>query len=244
MATLRTNFQRPIIGWYVPSVPGDSGSDSALRRCVGCGRRFVPTGRQRYCSHECYSGTLRVPIEQRFWTKVNKHGPIPAHMRHLGSCWLWTGSLVQRYGQIATVINGKRRPACAHRVSWELTRGAIPDGLSVLHRCDNPPCVRPDHLFLGTSVDNLADARAKGRLIDGLGARKLSDAAYREILAPAERGSGIALARKYGVSKVTISRIRHGRQGSTFHRTESQPPRVRRAERTIEEAQRRHRMVG
>lgn len=200
--------------WPVALSDSDSESESGVaRRCEGCGSRFVPTGPQRYCSHDCYSGTLRVPIEHRFWSKVNK----------TSSCWLWTGSTIRGYGSIAAVIDGKRRPAYAHRIAWELTHGAITDGLCVLHRCDVPLCVNPAHLFLGTQPDNLADARAKGRLVDGRGARKLSDDAYREILSsPTDRGTGIALARKYGVTETTIARIRHGRQGSTFRHSETQ----------------------
>jgi hypothetical protein len=99
-----------------------------------------------------------------------------------------------------------------------LTHGRIPDGLNVCHACDVPLCVNPTHLFVGTQAENMDDARAKGRLIDGLGARKLSDAAYRDILeTPRRHGTGVALAHRYGVSKVTISRIRHRRQGSTYH---------------------------
>ena len=58
---------------------------------------------------------------------------------------------------------GRPGPTCAHRVAWMLTNGAIPPGLHVLHRCDNPPCVRPDHLFIGTHTDNMRDMFAKGR---------------------------------------------------------------------------------
>jgi hypothetical protein len=135
-------------------------------RCGGCGREFFPdAARKSFCDHACYAASLRVPIEQRFWTKVNKFGPPPAHLPHLGGCWLWTAKArLREYGSIAGVVNGKRRPLYTHRVSWELTYGPIPGALEVLHRCDTPLCVRPDHLFLGTQQDNLADARAKGRL--------------------------------------------------------------------------------
>lgn len=91
------------------------------------------------------------PIEVRFWEKVER-GP---------DCWLWRGTIKdRRYGVIGLPVKGFRY---AHRLSYELHFGPIPPGLSVLHRCDNPPCVRPDHLFLGTQRDNLADMRAKGR---------------------------------------------------------------------------------
>lgn len=93
-------------------------------------------------------------MEERFWPKVAKRGP--------DECWEWTASRTpQGYGKI-----GRRKgesPAIASRVSWEMHNGPIPDGLHVLHRCDNPPCVNPAHLFLGTNADNQRDMRAKGR---------------------------------------------------------------------------------
>lgn len=81
----------------------------------------------------------------------------------LFGCWLWTGRTAGRgYGYIS---RGRRREgdAYAHRVAWELAYGPIPDGLWVLHQCDTPHCVRPDHLFLGTHRDNMRDMLAKGR---------------------------------------------------------------------------------
>jgi len=75
-------------------------------------------------------------------------------------CWVWRGSLESHgYGQ--TKIRSKQ--VLAHRLSWLLHHGSLPGDLCVLHRCDNPPCVRPDHLFLGTRADNFADMVAKGR---------------------------------------------------------------------------------
>jgi hypothetical protein len=100
----------------------------------------------------------KTPIAERFWTKVER-------LEGEG-CWLWTatrsagrGDRSNWYGSVR-VNNAMRR---AHRVAWELTYGPIPDGLKVLHRCDTPPCVRPDHLFLGTDLDNALDRNAKGR---------------------------------------------------------------------------------
>jgi HNH endonuclease len=190
------------------------------RTCKGCSRRFIPTGPQCYCSHECYSETLRGPIEPRFWAKVNKSGPPPAHVPHLGNCWLWTASVLAfGHGQFTYRQDGRQQHINAHRYSWELAHGPIPKGLSCLHKCDTPSCVRSDHLFLGTQADNLADARQKGRLVDGLAARKLSDEAYEDILGSTM--SGLELAAKYGVHEVTISRIRRGHQGATFHQSKA-----------------------
>ncbi len=85
----------------------------------------------------------------KFWAKVQKSD----------GCWVWQGCIVRRYG----VLGHDGKQVKAHRVAWGLTNGPIPNGLSVLHKCDNPPCVRPDHLFLGTQLDNMRDCSAKGR---------------------------------------------------------------------------------
>lgn len=140
--------------------------DSGRIRCGGCGRLFFPDGsRKKFCDHECYANSLRVPIEQRFWNRVNKNSPPPAHLPHLGACWLFTGKArLREYGSVAGVLNGKRRPLYAHRVAWELTHGPVPDGLIVCHHCDTPLCCNPAHLFVGTTADNIHDAQRKGRL--------------------------------------------------------------------------------
>lgn len=93
-----------------------------------------------------------VTLAVRFWRRV-KRGT-----RY--SCWPWLGPRNQKgYGLAAT---GSRTEA-AHRVAWTLTHGPIPQGKFALHRCDNPPCCNPRHLFLGTQIDNMADMRRKGR---------------------------------------------------------------------------------
>lgn len=92
---------------------------------------------------------------KRFWSYVNIEG--------LLDCWNWTGAKNHwGYGMIGL---GKRTDGTerAHRVSWSLVYGGIPDGMCILHKCDNPACVNPSHLFLGTPLDNEKDMRAKGR---------------------------------------------------------------------------------
>lgn len=90
-------------------------------------------------------------ITERFWSKV----------RRSAGCWEWTASRTKRgYGQFLLTTG---RPILAHRMVWVLTHGVIPDGLYVCHKCDNPQCVRPDHLFLGSQGDNMRDMSAKGR---------------------------------------------------------------------------------
>lgn len=83
-------------------------------------------------------------------------------------CWNWTG---KRNGGGYGVVNVEGKTPLAHRVAWSLVNGPVPEGQRVLHRCDNPSCVRPDHLFLGTQADNLADMRQKGRAKPGPGAK-------------------------------------------------------------------------
>lgn len=92
-----------------------------------------------------------IPESERFWTYVDK----------TGDCWEWTGGKARNgYGSF-NCDDGKSR--CAHRLAWEKVFGSIPNGLHVLHRCDNPPCCNPAHLFLGTPKDNMHDCIKKGR---------------------------------------------------------------------------------
>jgi hypothetical protein len=148
-------------------------------------------------------------------------------------CWLWTASLGSTgYGQ---AFNGwpkshGRRVTGAHRVAWELTHGEIPAGLGVLHRCDVPLCVNPQHLFLGTSADNLRDMRAKKRDARGEkhGRVKLTAAAVADIRRSAASGSTYdALAEQYEVVHNTISQICRGLTWRDVHTEHINPARRR-----------------
>lgn len=135
-------------------------------------------------------------------------------------CWQWTANKHwSGYGRILTGsrIDGSRRYVGAHRVAWELFRGAIPEGLCVCHHCDNPSCVNPDHLFLGTLADNCKDRSQKGRNAVALGERngnaKLSRDQVQEIRRRySDRGvTQKQLGREFGVSRVQIGKIVNGK---------------------------------
>ncbi len=93
--------------------------------------------------------------KERFWSRINIQG--------LLDCWLWTGHVGSRNGYGYAGIN-----ELAHRLAWRYTYGAIPDGMFVLHKCDNRLCVNPGHLFLGTHEDNMRDMLRKDRSTRGI----------------------------------------------------------------------------
>lgn len=147
------------------------------------------------------------PTLVRFWRKVVK----------TDTCWLFTARSRNGFGHGRFYVPG-RGMVVASRYSWEIHNGPIPDGLFVLHHCDNPPCVRPDHLFVGTKKDNNTDMWAKGRGSHDTGGRgernntaRLTDGDVRDIRRRHEGGEGVvALSRSYGVHRETIGRIFRG----------------------------------
>lgn len=137
-----------------------------------------------------------------FWSKVEK----------TAGCWLWRGNKAKRgYGAVEIArADNKRRRIGAHRYSFELAHGTIPNGLIVCHRCDNPACVNPAHLFLGTHADNLADKLSKDRQAKGEsnGRAKLNARMVRRIRALSAGGATRGeLGRKYGVTDRNIGDI-------------------------------------
>lgn len=150
----------------------------------------------------------RAPLSERLWRRVVK----------TDTCWLWTGCRSkQGYGSIG---DEGGQPEGAHRVAYRITYGPIPAGLCVLHRCDNPPCCNPAHLFLGTNTDNVADREAKGRQLyrkpgEANGRAKLTAEQVKTIHADTRKQDDIAAA--YGISQSTVHRIKARTAGGWNH---------------------------
>lgn len=161
-------------------------------------------------THPRETSTMRRSLEERFWAKVEPTDD---------GCWLWTGSRFPAgYGRLRSLAE-----RYAHRCAWMIFNGPIPDGLHVLHHCDNPPCVRPDHLWLGTPLDNMRDRDAKGRgRHDGPikplrgsenGNARLNETSVLEIIRLAEAGvKHTEIARSFGVHPTTVDLIAAGRR--------------------------------
>jgi hypothetical protein len=136
----------------------------------------------------------------------------------LTPCWEWTRARVRGYGQFGVRRAGKQKMVRAHRFSWELYNGPIPEDLCVLHRCDNPPCCNPEHLFLGTMLDNMRDMALKGRQNyvgqpkgEQHNKAKLTEKAVLDIRFRWKGGRTTEmLAKEYGVSGSTVRRIGRG----------------------------------
>lgn len=193
--------------------------------CEKCGLAFAPRYRvtaeywktRRFCSAPCAAaasrgrhnssiGVQRVSLKKRFWSKVQKSG----------GCWLWLGALDGKgYGYLAGT---RGLPAVkAHRVSYEWHSGEpIPPGIFVCHVCDNPPCVNPEHLFLGTNADNMRDMVSKGRQACHEGALnpnvKLTEQQL-DVMLELRRGGMVQteIASRFGVSQSAVSAILSGR---------------------------------
>ncbi len=143
------------------------------------------------------------PLADRFWPKVDRRGP--------DECWEWqAGKGEHGYGLIGLGRRGSGQ-AGAHRVSWALANGPIDASIHVCHRCDNPPCVNPAHLFLGTRSDNMQDMVAKGRYV---GRSILTRAQADEIRAIHNAGgvTGADIARRFGVSPAAVYAIVKGKR--------------------------------
>lgn len=181
-------------------------------------------GRGRFCSIRCARAAQPMPsLTERFL----------ARMPSGEGCWEWPGARNgDGYGTLRSGPRGAVRQHMAHRVSWEVHFGPIPDGMLVCHHCDNPPCIRPDHLFLGTEAMNNRDRDRKGRhrVLVGdehpqrqdpslvfRGERhwkaRLTEDDVRAIRARRAAGETLgSLSQAFGVNEAQISAICHRRQ--------------------------------
>lgn len=172
-----------------------------LISCAFCNNSFrvKPSHRskRRCCSRQCYNSYRRARFRIRFWARVNK----------TEECWLWEGPRNHfGYGLFAFA----RQTLATHRVSFELAYGPIPSPLFVLHKCDNPRCVNPEHLYLGTQLDNMRDRQSRTGYPQGIKHHmaKLTENEVREIRRLyADGTSQISLAEQFNSDQTNISMI-------------------------------------
>lgn len=124
-------------------------------KCSTCAGPLTGQNQKKFCSTACSNQRRLAHWQERFWERVKKGD----------GCWLWdTARDKDGYGRFPIGASGENK---AHRVSWRIHHGEVPEGLCVLHKCDNPPCVNPKHLFLGTLKDNAVDCASKERTARG-----------------------------------------------------------------------------
>jgi hypothetical protein len=177
-------------------------------RCAVCGKLIYrcSTHINRVaapcCSRSCRDENQRMTVRERFLSAPKT--------RSVDGCLLWGGA-TGKGGYGVLIRTSRRRMYFAHRVSWEVHFGPIPSGMLVCHRCDNPRCVDPNHLFLGTNDDNMADMVEKGRQCRGSDCHT-SRLSVKDVLeiralhATGEHSQG-SLARRFGVWYNTIHMI-------------------------------------
>jgi hypothetical protein len=178
------------------------------KTCPQCKREFGPADlkqpamfkRQKWCGLPCYHASKKFTREEAadaFWSKVDKGGA--------GGCWLYTGYR-QKFG------HGWTTYGLAHRFSWELLVGPVPEGKFVLHKCDVPACVNPEHLYIGVRDDNARDMFQRGRSARGERSHtaKLTDKDVMEIRRLKGKFTAEELGARYGVTASNIYHVQSG----------------------------------
>lgn len=165
--------------------------------CPGCGAVFKNwSGAAR---HGKFSASCTQ--EMRFWGRVNKATPT--------GCWIWLGC-VDKWGYGDLSYEGKHLQA--HRLAWKLLKGE-PGDMHVLHKCDTPPCCNPDHLYLGTDLDNCHDRMRAGTQASGgkLSPEEIRSIRSRYVKHSPRRSNAFSLAKEFGVGSSTIYAIVNGK---------------------------------
>lgn len=195
--------------------------------CESCGKDFkwyrgpsqsIP----RVCSHKCQGKLVKEWRSKHgfSWNDINDEKLLyqlkigfDERVEKTETCWIWKGSKISRgYGSFHSDGNGKR--ISAHRLSWTIHNGKIPEGLVVRHKCNNPICVNPDHLAIGTFQDNSNDRIEAGN--SGKGSKNckasLDEEKVKEIKNLLNKGlSGSEIGRRFGVSRTSINAIKKER---------------------------------
>jgi hypothetical protein len=167
-----------------------------------CEAKYRPHQTVVCCSRSCADTHKKTRYKENFFKKVAKGND--------GECWIWTAGISRGYG----IVSREGRSIKAHRLSYEIHHGPIPPGMLVMHSCDNPSCVNPEHLSVGTETDNVRDMINKGRNKDRRGEKhplkKLSLKQVEEIRQLRGLMGHKLIAEKFGISKSHVSGIQRG----------------------------------
>ena len=182
--------------------------------CPQCKIEVTKRKRSPFCSRQCAGLSKRKPVTERFWRQVDKRGP--------DDCWLWTGNLT--YGGYGVLNLMGKRNTTAHRFSWSLHNGPIPEGAGhhgtcIRHKCEaryptgdmtGRRCVNPAHLETGTHQDNMADKAKSGRSNakrgEGHSMVKLTEADVRDIRSSRQPRSALAAKYKEGLAEIAAGK--------------------------------------
>ncbi len=187
-------FERKICKECFLKESRDRHNEKMQRKCIQCNKVFIFKNKYPICSARCN---------------------ILSKIEMVNDCWLWKGSFRGSYGTMSYKCKGH----LVHRVSYMVFIGEITEGLCVLHKCDNPKCCNPEHLFLGTHKENTHDMITKGRMRSFIGENSpsaiLSEADVREIRNLLKNGQKqVTIAKAYGLKQSTISDIKRRKNWS------------------------------
>lgn len=212
---VRIRIRARIVAW---ELMGNEPQPRTIRLVNACGERLcILPAHQRAMPISDEPWRSRERSVERFWAHVT---------RTPGECWVWPLATGHVYG--SAMIKGRK--VMAHRAAWELTNGPIPPGMLVCHRCDNPPCINPDHLFVGTHADNSADMVRKNRAfrapgVDNPKAKLTDEQVMRARMLRCDGWTYKELAGEFGVQVMTIHKAVRG--GSYAYLPDPAPRAVR-----------------